>query len=215
MMELSHIILRVADMDGAVAFYRDAVGLGTLTTSPVFSFFDAGSIRLALTVGEPPDPPTTTEVVLEVADVFAAFQRMSDRGVPFEVEPRAVTTDGGRALHAAHFRDPDGHLASITGWVDSTDREQIRSAARSMTSHLARRQFVSMASAETDRSFYVQHRAVSHWTRRRESPSSRTPQSGRPGVRNSPPPPHLGGCSLRVPRPEGVVCSGVDRTHAP
>ena len=26
-----------------------------------------------------------------------------------------------RALHAAHFADPDGHLWSITGWVDVAD----------------------------------------------------------------------------------------------
>jgi hypothetical protein len=42
---------------------------------------------------------------------------MATRGVPFEVELRPVSTDGERQLLAAHFRDPDGNLASLTGWA--------------------------------------------------------------------------------------------------
>ncbi len=37
--------------------------------------------------------------------------------VEFRVEPREVMRQGDRALHAADFRDPDGHVLSITGWV--------------------------------------------------------------------------------------------------
>lgn len=88
-MHVSHIILRVTDMDRSVAFYRDAVGLEV----------------------------TATEIVIEVDDVLATFRDMSAREVPFEVEPRAVTADGSKELHAAHFHDPDGHLWSITGWI--------------------------------------------------------------------------------------------------
>ena len=104
-------------MDRAVAFYRDVVGLDLVTASAVFSFFDAGSIRIALNVGDPPHPSVTTEIVLEVDDVLTSFSAMSARGVPFEIEPRMVTGDGARELHAAHFRDPDGHLWSVTGWI--------------------------------------------------------------------------------------------------
>lgn len=105
-------------MERSVVFYRDAVGLEVITSSEVFSFFDAGSIRLALNVFDDPGPSATTEIVLEVEDVLAVHAAMSRRGVPFEVEPRPVTADGTRELHAAHFRDPDGHLWSITGWVE-------------------------------------------------------------------------------------------------
>jgi hypothetical protein len=61
-----------------------------------------------------------TEIVIEVDDVASAYASMKERGVPFEVEPRPVTSDGQRTLLAAHFRDPDGHAASITGWVEMT-----------------------------------------------------------------------------------------------
>lgn len=31
-----------------------------------------------------------------------------------------VASDGGRDLFAAHFYDPDGHLVSLSGWVDGS-----------------------------------------------------------------------------------------------
>lgn len=119
-MRVSYVILRVADMDRSVAFYRDAVGLAVLHESPAFTFLDAGSIQLALNRpdgGVPPDE-SLTEIVLEADDIAATHQVMQERGVAFRIEPREVMRQGSRALHAADCRDPDGHVLSITGWVD-------------------------------------------------------------------------------------------------
>jgi len=120
-MRVSHIILRVVDMSNAVRFYRDAVGLSVVMENPTFSFLDAGSVRIGL--NETPDheaKETTTEVVLEVDDIAATFAAMRDRGVPFQVAPRAIMADGTRSMLAAHFRDADGHLWPVTGWVEGT-----------------------------------------------------------------------------------------------
>lgn len=117
-MQVSHIIVRVADMARSLAFYRDLVGLPVLSESPVFTFLDAGSIRLALNAAAGTEQDTSaTEIVFEVDDVQAAYESMAARGVPFELAPRAVMENEERSLHAAHFRDPDGHVVSITGWV--------------------------------------------------------------------------------------------------
>lgn len=117
-MRVSHVMLRVADMARAVAFYRDAVGLEVLSVSPAFAFLDAGSIRLALNRSDDAGGgDSLTEVVLEVEDIESSYRTLSDRGVDFPIAPREVTRTGDRSLHAAHFRDPDGHLWSLTGWV--------------------------------------------------------------------------------------------------
>jgi predicted lactoylglutathione lyase len=55
--------------------------------------------------------------VLETADVMKTYQEMKARGVVFAREPFAATTDGARILYAANFKDPDGHILSITGWI--------------------------------------------------------------------------------------------------
>ena len=112
------MILRVRDLDASVAFYRDLLGLALISESPGFVFFDGGSIQIALNAN--PDEPTdetTTELALEVDDVYSTAEEMKDRGIEFEVPLRPVTTAGDRTLHATHFRDPDGHFWSITGWV--------------------------------------------------------------------------------------------------
>ena len=118
-MHVSHVILRVADLDRSLGFYRDLAGFSVLGATEAFAFLEGGSIRIALNVR--PDQPideSLTKIVIEVDDVHAAHERMSQRGVRFEVRPREVMRDGDRSLHAAHFADPDGHLWSITGWID-------------------------------------------------------------------------------------------------
>lgn len=118
-MRVGQLILRVDDLDRAVGFWRDVVGLSLSMRAGSFAFLDAATVQLTLNQvdGRAPDE-SLTEVVFEVDDVRSAFQELSGRGVPFEVELRPVTSDGERELWAAHFHDPDGHLASVVGWVE-------------------------------------------------------------------------------------------------
>lgn len=117
-MEIARIILRVSDRERAVAFWTEQVGLDISMDAGTFVFLDGGRVQLVLNqVDEPVTDDSLTELVLEVDDIRASHEEMFARGVPFEVEPRMVTGDGVRELWAAHFHDPDGHLASITGWV--------------------------------------------------------------------------------------------------
>lgn len=122
-LKVSNIILRVADMARSVAFYRDQVGLPLRFASEEFSGFDAGGLTLML---NRPDRmaeaasaglAALTEIVLEAPDIVAAHAALRQRGVAFRLEPRVVTSDGKRDLLAADFRDPDGHVLSLTGWV--------------------------------------------------------------------------------------------------
>jgi len=121
-MQVSHIVLRVSSLEESISFYRDRVGLTVLGSSATFAFLDAGTVRIALNEREDQASDTSlTEIVLEVEDIAAEHEAMVGRGVPFEIEPRDVMRDGDRALRAAHFPDPDGHLWSISGWVNSPE----------------------------------------------------------------------------------------------
>jgi catechol 2,3-dioxygenase-like lactoylglutathione lyase family enzyme len=121
-MKLSNVILRVEDLDVSLAFWRDKVGLDLQWATGEFAFLSLGNASLMLNRPEVFESQVSdTEMVLEVDDLMSTHAEMSKRGVPFDVEPRPVTTDGERTLLAAHFRDPDGHLASITGWVEGVE----------------------------------------------------------------------------------------------
>lgn len=124
----SRLILRVRDLATSVAFYRDRVGLTLQSINDEFATFDAGGMTLMIEgLAQPPAAASTglaafTEIVLESGDVFATYAALKNRGVSFRSEPRIVTTDGSRDLYAADFRDPNGHIISISGWVGRRTR---------------------------------------------------------------------------------------------
>lgn len=109
------VMLGVADLERAVAFYRDKLGLAVQGEVPgEFAFFDAGGMALALSVPLAKNSPAmvgATEVVFAVASVRAAHAALAGRGVAFLQEPRVVTG----SMWAANFADPDGHRLSIFG----------------------------------------------------------------------------------------------------
>jgi catechol 2,3-dioxygenase-like lactoylglutathione lyase family enzyme len=119
---LSTVLLRVADLQRSLGFWRDKLGLRPLGAFESFAFLDAGGARIGLNAVAPPKESdgglsTLTEIVLEFNDVRAAYAELSAKGIAFRTSPRAVTGDGTRELWACDCRDPDGHLVSITGWV--------------------------------------------------------------------------------------------------
>lgn len=118
-MEITRVILRASDLEASVSFWSETVGLAVLGQGPAFAFLDGGGVQLALNQAQGDMEPDSslTELVFEAEDVRATHAELAARGAPFEVELRAVTEDGERDLLAAHFRDPDGHVASLTGWV--------------------------------------------------------------------------------------------------
>jgi catechol 2,3-dioxygenase-like lactoylglutathione lyase family enzyme len=118
-MRIDQIILRVRDLDEAVRFWSDTFGLTLTMKAGAFAFLDGGEVQLTLNRVEdkPAADDSLTEIVFEVDDIHTEHRALLARGVPFEVDPRPVTTDGERELWATHFRDPDGHLASVVSWV--------------------------------------------------------------------------------------------------
>jgi catechol 2,3-dioxygenase-like lactoylglutathione lyase family enzyme len=119
-MKLSSVILRVENMDESKSFWSEVVGLGVLVELPAFTFLDGGGTPLILShIDAEVNEESLTEVVFESDEVRSEYDEMAERGVPFELELRPITTDRERQLFGAHFRDPDGHYGSLTGWVDS------------------------------------------------------------------------------------------------
>jgi lactoylglutathione lyase len=120
----NRVIVRVTDLAKSIAFYRDLVGLPLQSTDEEFAVFgdDKMTVMLQQVARKSTGPSTglasLTEVVLQSTDVFASYRSLRSRGVVFRFEPRPATTDGVHDLYTADFRDPDGHILSIAGWVE-------------------------------------------------------------------------------------------------
>ena len=94
---LDHIGIAVADLDEALAFYRDALGLEVQGAEDVqsqrvrASFLAIGNASLELLEGTAPDSPITRfvrrrgpglhHITLKVQDIKAALAQLRDRGV--------------------------------------------------------------------------------------------------------------------------------------
>ncbi|MDX1450460.1 MAG: VOC family protein [Acidimicrobiia bacterium] len=114
---IGNVILYTADLDRSVEFYRDVIGLTLRGRSAGLAFFDGGDVGLVLQSIDDPPRGGAAEVVLEVDDVFTEYRRLDRAGVEFRLEPRPVTSSETHDLVATDFRDPDGHIVSITTWV--------------------------------------------------------------------------------------------------
>jgi catechol 2,3-dioxygenase-like lactoylglutathione lyase family enzyme len=80
---IGQISIRVHDIDRAVAFYRDALGLDFLFDAGPLALLTCGDVRLMLTKPETDefDHPSST-LYFRVDDIDAARAELSERGVP-------------------------------------------------------------------------------------------------------------------------------------
>ena len=116
-----YLILIVEDLDRALGFYVDVLGLRLGHRSGDYAQLDTGTTRLALytrsamakTLSMALDPPAPSapgfEVGFKVADVDAAFSELIARGA----QPMVLPTDRFWGQRTAYVRDPDGHLIEL------------------------------------------------------------------------------------------------------
>jgi methylmalonyl-CoA/ethylmalonyl-CoA epimerase len=116
---LRQVAMHVADMDRAVAFYREVVGLELVARfdPPGLAFFDVAGVRLLLEVGAP-----SSLIYLGVDDVTATTDRLRNEGVTIESEPHVIHVDEagqfgapGGVEELAFFRDTEGNLVGLAG----------------------------------------------------------------------------------------------------
>lgn len=107
------------DMDRAVAFYRDVVGLDLIARfdPPGLAFFDLGGTRLLLEAGAP-----SSLLYLGVDDVAGTTDRLRAAGVAIESEPHVIHVDeegqfgpAGEVEEMAFFRDSEENLVGLAG----------------------------------------------------------------------------------------------------
>jgi lactoylglutathione lyase len=109
-LKLSHVIEFVADMDAAVKFYRDIIGLPLKFQSPGWSEFATGETSLALHPASEGKPAGSVELGFTVGDLPAFHQEMTAKGVRFSMPP--TKQEYGRML--AQFVDSEGAHSSVS-----------------------------------------------------------------------------------------------------
>lgn len=115
-------VLFVADLERAMAFYRDTLELPLTFSDASSAYFEMeGASLLLLTITgaqdllsadavAPQHPPSaSSQLVAFVEDVDAVYAGLLAKGVEFIRPP----TDRAWGMRTAHFRDPEGNIWEI------------------------------------------------------------------------------------------------------
>ena len=115
---IGQIAIPVADIERAVTFYRDTLGLRFLFQAPPgLAFFDCSGVRLMLDAPAHQGSGTVSVIYFKVAELDAAFEGLTARGVVFEAEPHLIAEMPDHELWMAFFRDPDSNLLALMSEV--------------------------------------------------------------------------------------------------
>ncbi|MDP6775767.1 MAG: VOC family protein [Candidatus Latescibacteria bacterium] len=119
--KIGQISVRVEDLDRAVTFYRDTLGMKYLFQVPTMAFFDCGGVRLMLGTAEKPEFDHPASIIYyDVEDIQAAHDELDRRGIAFESAPHKIADLGDRELWMAFFRDSEENLLATMSEIPKT-----------------------------------------------------------------------------------------------
>ena len=111
--QIGQIALPVDDLDAAVAFYRDTLGVPFIAQpSANLAFFDFDGVRLMLSSGAGNSGSGCT-LYFQVADVDRRCAELKALGVTFDGPPQVIHSAADYELRMAFFRDPAGNLLAL------------------------------------------------------------------------------------------------------
>ena len=115
---IGQLLIPVSDLDRAVTFYRDTLGLHYLFSAPPqMSFFQAGSVRLLVGVPESGFSDRGSMIYFKVADIKAVFDTLKERGVKVGAAPHVIHRTPAMELWLSELEDPDGNKLALMSEV--------------------------------------------------------------------------------------------------
>jgi methylmalonyl-CoA/ethylmalonyl-CoA epimerase len=121
---IGQIAVPIRDLDRAVAFYRDVLGLRLLFQAPPgLAFFDCGGVRLMLSVPEGPAQVHGSSIIYYlVDDLPAAWAAVTARGAApatgaGQAEPHPIARMPDHDLWMAFIQDSEGNLVGLMSEV--------------------------------------------------------------------------------------------------
>ena len=112
--EIGQIAVPVNDLDRALKFYRDALGLRFLFQAPPgLAFFDCAGVRLMLDKAADDGQRRSSILYFRVPNIREAYQTLRGRGVRFQDEPHLIHKDVDYELWMAFFQDPEQNNLAI------------------------------------------------------------------------------------------------------
>ena len=114
---IGQILVTARDLERAVRFYRDTLGMTYLFQVPRMAFFDCGGIRLMLGIPDAVVDHPASVIYYQVDDIQAAHQTLTSRGVVFFNPPHRVAKLEKVELWLADARDSEDNILALMSEV--------------------------------------------------------------------------------------------------
>lgn len=112
---IRQIAITVSDVDAALGFYRDILGLTFLfRAAPNLAFLDAGGIRIMLSTPQGVGTVGVNSVLyFKLPEICTTYAALVARGATSEREPQLTAKMPDHELWIGFLRDPDGNLVGL------------------------------------------------------------------------------------------------------
>lgn len=111
---IGQIAIIVHNLEKAVAYYRDTLGMKFLFEAPRMAFFDCGGIRLMLGLPESPEFDHPSSIIyFRVQNLQLTYDTFLKRGVNFVAKPHLVAPMPDHDLWMSFFKDPDNNFLAL------------------------------------------------------------------------------------------------------
>jgi methylmalonyl-CoA/ethylmalonyl-CoA epimerase len=119
---IGQIAQTVKDLDRAMRFYRDILGLPFLfQASTKLAFFDCAGVRLMLDVPEDKEFDHPGSVLyFSTEDIHQMHRVLASRGVQFRRDPHLIARLPDREVWMAFFHDTEGNTLALMSEVASS-----------------------------------------------------------------------------------------------
>lgn len=113
--DIRQIAVTVGNVDAALGFYRDVLGLAFLfRAGPDLAFLDAGGIRIMLSTPQGSGAVGANSILyFKVSDIGATHAALVARGATNERVPQFAEKMPDHELWTGFLRDPDGNLVGL------------------------------------------------------------------------------------------------------
>ncbi len=112
--QIGQIAIIVKDVERALRFYRDTLGMRFLFQAGTLAFFDCAGVRLMLTLPEKPEFDHPGSILYyRVTDIEATHAALKARDVTFIDEPHLIHRAQDHDLWMAFFKDSEGNLLAL------------------------------------------------------------------------------------------------------
>jgi predicted enzyme related to lactoylglutathione lyase len=116
--KVGQIGVPVKDLNRALDFYKEKLGLSLLFNTDHMAFFECNGLRLMLSLPEKEEFANSSSVIyFQVTNIKEAYERLADKEVTFVDEPHVVAKMGQTETWMVFFKDTEDNTHALMSEV--------------------------------------------------------------------------------------------------